>query len=610
MFKKLSAYIILFFFFCFAFTGIVFAQANYERIESFDADITVRPDAKIDVVETVKYDSGGQEKHGIYRDIRYESANGKRMKFSNVSVTDENGLAYEFTQYSDNAYLRLKIGDPNITFVGQKTYIVKYTADWAIGYFKDYDEIYWNVTGNQWQFPIESVSVEVHLPAGAGILQKSSYCGAFGSQSSCIDNGNGNFSYNLELPSGAGMTVALGFPKGVVAPPSNTDNALYFVSLYWPFSLIIIIPLATFIWRFKKWQKIGKDPKGKGVIIPQYDVPEGLTPMEVSGIINEGIDTKNISAEIVYLAIQGFIKIKNIGGQFFGFGADYEFTRLKNESLLPKDFDQELMGDIFKKESEAGVAEIAQVFGVTKTILARQPLPVKPEEKIKDIVKLSDLKYKFSATVYSVINSAMRGLKRQGYYSNIPNNGQKSHMFVYIFLGIWGSFFIGCFATVILGFFPDQSSNVFLSTAIGVMISFIVLGIFQKLMPAKTQHGVDIKEYLLGFKEYLQIAEKDRINFHNAPEKKPEIFEKFLPYAMILGVEKAWAKEFEDIYKVQPTWYEGSSRTAFSAMAFTSSLSSFNSVASSSLSANHSSGGSGGGGSSGGGGGGGGGGSW
>lgn len=141
--------------------------------------------------------------------------------------------------------------------------------------------------------------------------------------------------------------------------------------------------------------------------------------------------------------------------------------------------------------------------------------------------------------------------------------------------------------------------------------TFIVYMLFWQLSPVKTEHGVAIKEHLLGLKLYLKVAEKDRLAFHNAPEKMPEVFEKLLPYAMVFGVDKAWAKEFESIYTTPPSWYEGSQTGHFSAIAFTSSLSSFSSLTSSALSSTPGgSSGSGGGGSSGGGGGGGGGGSW
>jgi uncharacterized membrane protein len=128
-------------------------------------------------------------------------------------------------------------------------------------------------------------------------------------------------------------------------------------------------------------------------------------------------------------------------------------------------------------------------------------------------------------------------------------------------------------------------------------------------MTAKSKKGVLSYEYLLGLKDYLKIAEKDRLRFHNAPEKKPEVFEQLLPYAMVFGVEELWAKEFEGIYINPPDWYQGNKNSTFNVVAFGHEMVLFNNLATTSFSSSPSSG-SGGGGSSGGGGGGGGGGSW
>ena len=139
----------------------------------------------------------------------------------------------------------------------------------------------------------------------------------------------------------------------------------------------------------------------------------------------------------------------------------------------------------------------------------------------------------------------------------------------------------------------------------------IVIGYF---MPAKTVVGVEQKRYLLGLREYINIAEKDRIKFHNAPQKSPKHFEALLPFAMVFGLEREWGKQFEGIYTTQPGWYSDSGMAGFNSYLFASSLHDFNSVAATSLSSAPSSASGGGsgfsGGGAGGGFGGGGGGSW
>ena len=323
------------------------------------------------------------------------------------------------------------------------------------------------------------------------------------------------------------------------------------------------------------WYKNGQDPKGTGVIVAQYDVLDGLTPMEVVCIVKEQMSNESLSAEIVYLATKGYIKITQISdSNVFGLfkSTDYKLTKLKDYSDLPNDFDKALLSAFF------GVGG-------------------------RDEVNLSSLKYVFYKDAKNVMQLALSALLSKGYYKNLGRIQTSMpvvlRFILSVFLGIFASIFLG---SIFLG--TDNQIPIMAS----VFLSIIIFSIVSYFNPAKTEKGVAAREYLLGLKEYLQIAEKDRLQFHNAPEKKPEIFEALLPYAMVLGVTDIWAKEFEGIYVNPPSWYSGYNSGNFSAVAFTHNLSSFGSFASSTMSSTP--GGSGGGGSSGGGGGGGGGGSW
>jgi uncharacterized membrane protein YgcG len=386
------------------------------------------------------------------------------------------------------------------------------------------------------------------------------------------------YSFNTPtfLNNGEGLTVAVGFPKGVVIPYSNSasDKFSDFFDAYGNWLLAGIFPILTLILSLWYWYKKGRDPKGTGVIVPQYDVPDGLTPMETGGIVNEKVTADNISAEIIYLATKGYLKITQLEERFIGLikSTDYELTRLKDSSDLPNDFDKQLLRGLF--------------VGEEKTI------------------KLSELRNIFYQNAIEVTTSVLDAMLNKGYYKNLGR--MKSSSGGRIFLVLFMSFWAGGFFGGLIGAFLFHGQFIF--PMLSIFISAIIYGIVSHFFPAKTEKGVALKEYLLGLKDYLRIAEKDRILFHNAPEKKPEIFEKLLPYAMVLGVANIWAKEFEGIYTTPPSWYSGPNNTAFNAIMFTHSISSFSSFASSSLSS--APGGSGGGGSSGGGGGGGGGGGW
>jgi uncharacterized membrane protein YgcG len=315
---------------------------------------------------------------------------------------------------------------------------------------------------------------------------------------------------------------------------------------------------------FRKWWRYGRDPKGTGVIVPQYDAPDGLTPMEVAGVDFALVSSSHISAEIIYLATEGYLKIEKIEGHGIFGHDDYRITKIKP---LPND------------------AVICD-----STLLNFLMLKDEPE----DSVLISDLKNEFYANIPAINDSVFNQLVTKGYFPDTPSNMNKMYTGRGLALLIGGG---------VLAFFLPISWEIFVAIALSGGVIF-GLGSF---MSHRTLKGVQTREYILGFKEYLQIAEKDRINFANAPEKKPEIFEKLLPYAMVLGVEKAWAKEFEGIYTTPPSWYSDPHMNAFSTGLFVGSLGNFRSSTSSSLS---SSPGSSGGGFAGGGGGGGGGGSW
>lgn len=558
--------------------------ATQESIVSFVSNIVIKADNSADLTETITYSTGNQEHHGIFRDIYPYSSEGRKMSIENISVIDEKGVSYQYTVSNIGKNIRIKIGDPNKTFQGQKIYIIKYQATRAVAQLKDVDEIYWNVTGNEWPMPIYLAQTSVVLPSGATSTQSACYFGPKGSTNSCQLIAEKNGVYTFGAPSllnpREGLTVAVGFSKGVVIPYSSSDGMSNFFNLYWSWLIAIILPILTFIFSLLYWYKKGRDVQGTGIIIPQYDVPQGLTPMEVGGIINEKVNTAQISAEIIYLATKGYIKIHQLEKTFIGLikSTDYEIIKLKDFFDLQNDFDQKLLKGLFESQT------------------------YNPKTSS---VNLSSLKYVFYTTAEKIISSVLNTLLKKGYYKNLGKMKSKgSGIFSIIFMAMWASVFFGG----ILGVFILKGNS--FPMMVGIFFSVIIYGIISHFSPAKTAKGVAVKEYLLGLKNYLQIAEKDRLQFHNAPEKKPEVFEQLLPYAMVLGVANIWAKEFEEIYITPPSWYSGSTGKTFSAIAFNRTLSNFSSFTSSSLVSSPSSSGSGGGGSSGGGGGGGGGGSW
>lgn len=535
-----------------------------EQIKLFSSDITINKDASLDVVEEIVYDFGAAFKHGIFRDIpvSYKTDNGNRsIEIYRVSVTDEKGLAQMFSETQSGSIKKIKIGNPNQTVTGLKTYRIRYSVNGAINYFDDHDELYWNVTGNEWRVPIGLARAKISVAPATATSSLSTYCyyGKSGSKDKCDSKAVGQTAEysSASLLAGQGMTAVVGFPKGLVSyaePISGGKlSGLFGVLVIIYIILNILAPIVAFVVMYRRWRRFGRDPK-IGTIIPQYDAPNNISPALVGVVVDDATTMDAYSGEIINLAIKGYLKINRLEStKLFVIEEDFELVRLKPEDAGLKKYQQSLMQLLFMGG---------------------------------DSVKLSSLTGKRVSEIDALdkeVNEEVTGL---GFYPANPEKIRNKYMSTggLMLLGI----FIGLF-----GLFPAG----------------IIVMAFGYFMPVKTLAGVEAKEHLLGLKMYLSVAEKDRLEFHNAPEKDPAQFEKLLPYAIALNVTDQWAKKFEGIYRENPSWYHDPVHP-FTPIVLAHSLSSFSGSLASSGTAPSGHSGLSGGGHSGGGFGGGGGGSW
>ncbi len=582
----------------FSFLSAAYAQyPSQEAITEYNANITVNKDNSVDVTETLSYTTGSIYRHGIYRDIYPYSSTKKKMAIENISVVDQQGNPYQYQSSTVNGNFRIKIGDPNQTFTGEKTYIIKYHATNAVAQFQNFDEIYWNVTGNEWQMPIYNAEATVILPSGATVTQSACYVGPKGSTSPCTiahTSHDDVFISPSILNQGEGLTVAVGFPKGIVTPYTWKDSLMSFLGSSGIFP--VVLPLLVLVGMFLFWYKKGRDPKDSGVIVPQYDAPDNLTPLELDGILHTRITSDKISAEIIYLATKGYLKITRLEthNKYVSFikTVDYQIDLVRDYTDINNEFDRKILDTLFS------FAFLMKTYG---TALAN----LLPENRRSEkTILVSSLKNSFFSSIPLVTKSVFESLTTKGYYDRNPQKVIQPYMYIPTLLFIIA--YIILRSRIFLFF---QTSTI--EWIISALACILIVYFFGKLMPKKTAQGAETVDYILGLKQYLEIAEKDRIEFHNAPEKNPALFEKLLPYAMVLGVEKKWAQEFENIYLAPPTWYHDSAGAGmFNAVIFANTMGNFTMVATENLSSSPRGSGSGGGGSSGGGGGGGGGGGW
>lgn len=496
--------------FFFLFTNVTLA----ESIKDFSVNIKINSDASIDVEENILYDSGMSDRHGIIRNIRTLSAQGETMDISDIKVSTADTEEYPFKKTTSDKEINLKIGYPQLTFKGEKEYKISYKVKYAISYFKDFDELYWNVTGNEWTFPIEKSSVKIISPLGVGFIKKASYCGPYGSSLPCQELGTDTFYHNGVLNPGSGMTVAVGFSKGVVDEPLWIEKFWYKVRNLWS---ILVAFLISLFWHRNKIKGIIKKYLyyKKNPVVVQYD-SGGFSPLESSLFLNGIYTDKALIATIISLAISGYIKIENKDGEFI-------FKKNKEIDSLLKDEEKKIL-ELISDKSELSIKS-----SVSKGLNIDQALSF--------VTK--------SLVVRDYINEA--GLKTRE--SDINPFGI---LFISIFLAINpGIFFFFLFYDYLGWEFVSSLIFSYLSIFTGVLYCLLKNLRSDSLLTAK---GFDAQRYILGLKKYIEVAEKDRINFHNEEAKTPVLFEKLLPYAVLFGLEERWANEFTNLTVYNPGW--------------------------------------------------------
>ncbi|MFA6215099.1 MAG: DUF2207 domain-containing protein [Patescibacteria group bacterium] len=630
---KISFFCILAF--LFLLTPALAATATQEKIDSLDSQIKVNPDSTLLVTETIVVDSLGIEiKRGIYRDFPTIYDNGlakTKIGFDLISVTrDGQPESYHYGSLKNGIRIYLGKSDYELP-PGTYTYQLTYRVNRELGFFNDHDELYWNVTGNGWVFPILKASATVILPDAitADQIKTDGYTGLQGAKdknfTAQINNNLVTFTTTQSLKANEGLTIVVGWPKGFIAPPTAEQKRQYF----WQDNAITIIGLigliVVFLYYLIAWIAVGKDPKA-GTIIPEYEPPAGFSPAALRYIKKMGYDKKGLTANIINLAVKGVIQIKKNGNYTLIYN-QADKTKPDDEaamiikSLFPTLHEIELKNTNYKKIGDATKLlnkllkdKYQKVYFVTNIrffligllltigiiILATSSLSNTETPVIFLVVWLTG----WTLGILSLLVQAIQNWK------------QASNGIIAVFRAIGSTFAFGLFF-----FFEIIAIMMLLEIAPRASVIIILLliainYIFYRLIKAPTVAGQKLLGQIAGFKWFLTVTEKDRLNFHNPPQKTPELFEKYLPYALALDVENQWAEQFNEIFaklaeKGQayvPVWYSGTGFNPANIGTFAGSLGgAFASAVSSSANAPGSSSGFGGGGSGGGGGGGGGG---
>lgn len=637
--KLLQLFLVLFF-------SVAFAQnetgredqmtiAGPEKIISFHSDIEVDKNSGITVTEHIKaYSLGDKIKRGIFRSLPLSrNLNNRRykVKYDIISVK-KNGADEKYHEKISNDYLEIYFGNKDVILdPGTYDYEIKYKAENQIGFFDRYDELYWNVNGTYWDFDVDSISAKVMLPEGAGIIQNSCYTGAYGSTSqNCTAKvlSENSIEWSASgLKANEGLTVAVGFKKGVMIPPPPPS----FLEVYGILICGFIVFIGLLFYYYTTWKKYGVDPE-KPTVYPQFNVPENMSPATLGYIRSESFSNKYLTAAIVNLAVKGYVKIiENEDSGILGMFKTKKFIlkKLKEpDEALPKE-EINLMNNLFSEYKDSVTFDGKYDSKIEKAVRNfKETLKFQHDNFLNEGNNTSKLILPW------IISSVVYGAGLVLSYMIYPEieklliGGVIYIVLLVVFIiaafvarGYFWIFlipvpfilFIGALVMIYQGHDAVESNN-FNVCYVFLILTFVALLIYQHLIKRPSEEKLRKKSLIDGFKMYMGAAENEQLKFHNPPQMTPQVFETLLPFAMVLGVDEVWGEKFDDMLKrtsteYQNNWYYGGTLNHY---AFASTLNSSltQSIQSTSTQPSSSGSGSGGGGFSGGGGGGGGGGGW
>jgi len=567
--------------------SLQFAQAD-ERILQFISDVKVETNGELLVTETIRLRAEGREiRRGILRDFPtvYTARNGRRVEvgFEVESVT-RGGADESYSLERLNNGVRVRIGSADRTLTpGQITYVIRYRTTRQIGFFDGFDELYWNATGTGWTFPIDVAEARITLPEPVNFTQTAFYTGpqgATGKDAAIIEQRPGIivFRTTRPLPSHNGLTIAAAWPKGIVTPPSQAQLARYWLRDNLPVFIGgagLLLLLGYYLYA---WLKVGRDPR-RGTIIPLFAPPKDMSAPAVRYVANMEFDDRTFSAGILDLAVRGGAKLVDVGKdmqlKYVGAGINVSGPV------------EAMANELFRSGSSLSLDNSNhKKVGAAKNALRRA---------LSDLYagKLFSNNYSWSSlglglwvvmvaavvlSIFLIYGAELGGASLFGIAFSAPAVMVITAFVLGLFTGrttflmaLFGILFAGAFAAAGLGVLFGSAYSItdsVWSFPFIVMLTPVLaapfVGMSFHFLKAPTVAGRKIMDEIEGFRQYLGVAEEDRLNHLHPPEKTPELFERYLPYAVALDVENRWAERFAGVLAAAAAagattaaWYSG-----------------------------------------------------
>jgi uncharacterized protein (TIGR04222 family) len=581
-------------------SGPAAAQSGQESIRSYEVEIRILDSGDLMITERIDYDFGRALRHGIFRTIptRYyfDEVYDRVYRLEDVTVQSPTAPA-DVEVSSEGGDTTIRVGDPDVEISERHRYRFTYRIEGALNAFADHDELYWNAIGDDWQASIDDVEITVRAPAA--IQRVTCFQGYTGATEACgravQDGSTARFAPGRTLQPYEGLTIVVAIPKGAVPDPTEILEERWSASRAFSLNagtVAAALALTALVGGLlgRVWWREGRDrryvgspidqvmgtPSGESESVPlgegdleapvEFAPPEDVRPGQIGTLLDERANVIDVTATIVDLAGRGFLLIREIPDEGLFSKTDWTLVRLdKGESELLA-YERKLLGGLFRDGNE---------------------------------VTVSALKTTFAERLHGVEESLYSDAMRQKWFRARPDQVRVRWAGRGVFLLV-----IGAGLTFVLARWTHWGI-----VGIPVIVAGLALSLVARQMPARTAKGTAMLRRIRGFRRVIATAEQHMARW----AEEENVFTRYLPYAIVFGLTKKWAKAFEDL-GLQPdtsSWYVGS--RMFTAAAFADSIDGFAVTTGGTLASTPASSGSsgfGGGGSSGGGGGGGGGGSW
>ncbi|MGB0885469.1 MAG: DUF2207 domain-containing protein [Chitinophagales bacterium] len=572
--KKIIFLILIFIF------SIKFLSAT-EKIYLFKANIEVEENGDLLIEEIINVKAEGYNiKRGIYRAIpnKYKTKKGLNFKVDiKVEAVLKNGRKENFHTKVENGLYKIYVGNKDeFLNPGDYYYTIKYKTDNQIGFYENFDELYWNVNGNDWDFQIDKVEANITLPNTARIEQNAAYTGFRGESGKdykveLTEPNKIHFESTRIFSAGENLTIGTGWQKGIIKEPTASDKLMKLLKDNLFLLIGIFGTLLAFLIHLFNWKKVGVDPE-EGTIIPLFKPMNGLSPSAMRYILKMKMDDKAFTAAIVSMATKGVLKIEKKSSIYHLIKEqDADLSKLSSSELA-------LYNTIFTRKSLLKISNTNH----SEISKAMNTFNKKEEDLHQETYFKLNRKHLIAGIVISVVTMLLMflsiglDLSLVSFFPGFP-------ILIFIIVmfknvpsirknlggALIGVAFIGLF--VLFPFIGSVGlSTIQIVTMLIVLLLLLFINfLFAYLMKAPTLFGRKEMDKIEGFKMYLKTAEELRLDSHNIPNKTPELFEAYLPYAIALDCENQWAKKFENIlaeakeagtYR-QPTWYIGGGNT-------------------------------------------------